>query len=441
MNLVMNSIRRRLLLWQIGALIVTGILASLITYSLAWDGFNRLRDYGLEQIAYSIVRHGVVAEGENADGIEIDPADRGQFVSQIWNADGSLEFSSIEGVGPPPQAPGMHRITWDGEEWRLYTLKDGGLTIQVGNPVTNRARIFSDIVPWLLLPLSILILSLGGLIWVSVSRGLAPLEQVRAEIGRRDAGSLAPLDTGHLPEELAPVIETLNELLRRLGATLDAQGRFVADAAHELRTPLTAVRLQAQLIGQVGDDAEREASIVRLMSGVDRAGHLVDQLLQLARLDPVAWNGQIEPVALDDMAREIVAALSAQADIRHIDLGIGECQPARCLGHAASLRAMLTNLVDNALRYIPEGGRVDVDVLNQDDAILLSVADNGPGIPVEERTRVFDRFYRGSGVEMPGSGLGLAIARQAVQMHGGRIALGDAPAGGTLVQVILPKRT
>lgn len=439
MNLVMNSIRRRLLLWQIGALIVTGILASLITYSLAWDGFNRLRDYGLEQIAYSIVRHGVVAEGENADGIEIDPADRGQFVSQIWNADGSLEFSSIEGVGPPPQAPGMHRITWDGEEWRLYTLKDGGLTIQVGNPVTNRALIFSEIIPWLLLPLSILIMSLGGLIWVSVSRGLAPLEQVRAEIGRRDAGSLAPLDTSHLPEELAPVIETLNELLRRLGATLDAQGRFVADAAHELRTPLTAVRLQAQLIGQVGDDAEREASIVRLMSGVDRAGHLVDQLLQLARLDPVAWHGHMVPVALDELVRQVVAAMSAQADVRRIDLGVGECQPVRLVGHAPSLHALLVNLVDNALRYIPEGGRVDVEVRDVGEAIRLSVADNGPGIPPVERERVFDRFYRGAGAVPHGSGLGLAIVRQTVEMHGGHVVLADARTGGLVVEVSLPK--
>lgn len=434
---MINSIRRRLLLWQIGALIVTGILASLITYSLAWDGFNRLRDYGLEQIAYSIVRHGVVAD---SDSDAVDPADRGQFVSQIWNADGSLGYSSLDGDGPPAQRAGMHRISWKGEEWHLYTLKDGGLTIQVGNPVTNRARIFSDIVPWLLLPLSLLILSLGGLIWVSVSRGLAPLELVRAEIGRRDAGSLTPLDASRLPEELAPVIETLNDLLARLNTALAAQGRFVADAAHELRTPLTAVRLQAQLLRQARDDAERAENVAQLIAGVDRAGHLIDQLLQLARLDPAAWHGQMAPLALDELVRQVVAATSAQADARRIDLGVGECHPARLVGHAPSLRAMLVNLVDNALRYIPKGGRVDVEVHDGGREILLSVADDGPGIPAAERDRVFDRFYRGAGVETPGSGLGLAIVRQIVDMHGGTVTLNDAATGGLMVQVTLPKR-
>jgi two-component system OmpR family sensor kinase len=436
----MNSIRRHLLFWQIGALIITGILASLITYSLAWDGFNRLRDYGLEQIAYSIVRHGVATDDENADNGEIDPADRGQFVSQIWNADGSLEFSSLENIGPPPQRPGMHRLTWQGEEWHLYTLNDGGLTIQVGNPITHRVRIFSDIAPWLLLPLSLLIVSLGSLIWVSVSRGLAPLEQVRAEIGRRDAGSLEPLDVSRLPVELAPVIGTLNDLLARLAAALAAQGRFVADAAHELRTPLTAVRLQAQLAAQADDDAGRQSSIASLLAGVDRAGHLIEQLLQLARLDPLAWNGQIEPVAVDEMARQVVAALSAQADARRIDLGIGECRPATLPGHGPSLHAMLANLVDNALRYIPEGGRVDVEVKDDGHDILLSVDDDGPGIPGTERDRVFDRFSRGAGVALPGSGLGLAIAKRAVEMHGGTILLDESPAGGLRVRVTLPKR-
>jgi len=431
----LTSIRRQLLLWQIGALLVTGLLASLITYSLAWDGFNRLRDYGLEQIAYSIVRHGVVSDDDKEAA---DPADRGQFVSQIWNADGSLAFSSIEGVGPPPQAAGMHTTFWHGDEWHLYTLKDGGLTIQVGNPVANRARIFADIIPWLMLPLSILILSLGGLIWISVGRGLAPLEQVRAEIGRRDAGSLAPLDSSRLPDEVAPVIETLNDLLARLSTALAAQGRFVADAAHELRTPLTAVRLQAQLTRQARDAAERETNIAQLIAGVDRAGHLIEQLLQLARLDPAAWSGRIEPIALDEMARQVVAALSAQADARHIDLGIGLCQQAVIHGHAPSLRAMLANLVDNALRYIPEGGRVDVEVRAGPNETSLSVVDNGPGIPLAERDRVFDRFYRGVDTQMPGSGLGLAIVRQAVEMHGGSIVLADTAGGGLTARVTLP---
>lgn len=433
----MTSIRRQLLLWQIGALLATGLLASVITYNLAWDGFNRIRDYGLEQIAYSIVRHGVVTDdGPNED----DPVDRGQFVSQIWNADGTLAYASIEGIGPPPQTPGMHTVAWQGEEWHIYTLKDGGLTIQVGNPVTKRARIFAGIIPWLLLPLSLFIIVLGGLIWVSVSRSLQPLERLRSDLRRRDVGSLSPLDEHGLPQEVAPLIQTLNDLLKRLDTALTLQGRFVADAAHELRTPLTAVRLQAQLARQAGNDSEREENHARLLAAIDRAAHLVEQLLQLARLEPAAWRGQAQPVAMHEIARGVVASLSSQADAKGIDLGLGVCEPVVIDGHAPGLQAMLTNLVDNALRYTQPGGRVDVELRVAGEQALLTVSDNGVGIPVAERERVFDRFYRVAGMETSGSGLGLAIVRQVAELHRGHVELDDAPGGGLLARIALPRR-
>lgn len=433
----MTSIRRQLLLWQIGALLATGLLASVITYNLAWDGFNRIRDYGLEQIAYSIVRHGVVTDdGPNED----DPVDRGQFVSQIWNADGTLAYASIEGVGPPPQTPGMHTVAWQGEEWHIYTLKDGGLTIQVGNPVTKRARIFAGIIPWLLLPLSLFIIVLGGLIWVSVSRSLQPLERLRSDLRRRDVGSLSPLDEHGLPQEVAPLIQTLNDLLKRLDTALTLQGRFVADAAHELRTPLTAVRLQAQLARQAGNDCEREENHACLLAAIDRAAHLVEQLLQLARLEPAAWRGQAQPVAMHEIARGVVASLSSQADAKGIDLGLGVCEPVVIDGHAPGLQAMLTNLVDNALRYTQPGGRVDVELRIAGEQALLTVSDNGVGIPVAERERVFDRFYRVAGMETSGSGLGLAIVRQVAELHRGHVELDDAPGGGLLARIALPRR-
>ena len=172
-----NSIRGRLLLWQISALLLTGLLASVITYMLAWDAFNRVRDYGLEQIAYSVVRHGI--EYDNEEEVRND---RGQFVSQIWTADGSLFFSSLEDVGPPRQTPGLHVIEWEGTQWRVFTLIEGGLTIQVATTSASRARRFAAIAPWLLLPLGVLVVVLGLLIRAAVSRALTPLKQV--QIGR-----------------------------------------------------------------------------------------------------------------------------------------------------------------------------------------------------------------------------------------------------------------
>ncbi len=429
----MNSIRGRLLLWQISALLLTGMLASGITYVLAWDAFNRIRDYGLEQIAYSVVRHGV--EYDNDEEVRND---RGQFVSQIWAVDGSLFYSSLADVGPPRQAPGLHILDWEGAEWRVYTLKEGGLTIQVATTSANRARRFATIAPWLLLPLGVLVVLLGLLIRAAVTRALAPLQQVRDEIGRRGVQSLHALDSRSMPDEVAPLVETLNDLLVRLDQALVSQRRFIADAAHELRTPLTAVKLQAQIARRADNLAERDAALTQLASGVDRAAHLVDQLLGMARLEPAARQAVFKPLALDALAKQTVADFSTLAEARDIDLGVVECAAITLTGQAESLRMMLGNLIDNAVRYTPRGGRVDVELREQDGMAQLSVSDNGPGIPVGERERVFERFQRLAGADIPGSGLGLAIVKQVVDLHGGGISLGDTPGGGLKVAIALP---
>ena len=430
----MNSIRGRLLVWQISALLLTAILASLITYLLAWDAFNRIRDYGLEQIAYSVVRHGV--EYENDEEVRND---HGQFVSQIWAVDGSLFYSSIGDKGPPRQPPGLHVVNWDNTQWRVYSLVEGGLTIQVSSSMANRTRRFAQIAPWLLLPLVSLVVILGLVIRTAVGRALAPLDQVRAEIGKRGALSLQPLDNHGLPEEVAPLVNTLNDLLGRLDRTMTAQREFIADAAHELRTPLTAVKLQAQIAQRATGAEERDGALSQLAQGVDRAGHLVDQLLGMARVEPEARRGAFQPVALDALIKQAVAAFSAQADARDIDLGVGACAPLTVNGHAESLRIMLGNLIDNALRYSPAGGQIDVELQFLAGTARLTVRDSGPGIPAGERERVFERFHRLAGADIPGSGLGLAIVRQVVVLHGGTIRLDDADAGGLLVEVALPQ--
>jgi len=429
----MNSIRGRLLLWQISALLLTGLLVSVITYVLAWDAFNRIRDYGLEQIAYSVVRHGV-----QYDDDEDVRNDRGQFVSQIWASDGSLLFSSLDDVGPPPQPLGMHVIKWNEAEWRIFSLKEGGLTIQVATTSASRVRKFASIAPWLLIPLVVLVLVLGLLIRAAVTRALAPLEQVRGEIGRRGVQSLHALDSRSLPDEVAPLVETLNDLLVRLDQALVSQRRFIADAAHELRTPLTAVKLQAQIARRTDNEAEREAALTQLASGVDRAAHLVEQLLGMARLEPAARQAVFAPLALDALVKQVVADFSSLAEARDIDLGVGECAAITLTGQAESLRMMLGNLVDNAVRYTPRGGRVDVELREQAGIARLSVSDSGPGIPAAERERVFERFQRLAGADIPGSGLGLSIVKQVVELHGGNIVLNTPSGGGLRVEIALP---
>lgn len=430
---MMNSIRGRLLLWQISALLLTGLLVSVITYVLAWDAFNRIRDYGLEQIAYSVVRHGV--EYENDDEVRND---RGQFVSQIWAADGSLFFSSLDDIGPPPQQPGLHVIEWENTEWRVYSLKEGGLTIQVATTSASRARRFASIAPWLLIPLGVLVVVLGLLIRAAVTRALAPLEQVRGEIGQRGVLRLHALDSRGMPDEVAPLVDALNNLLVRLDQAMVGQRSFIADAAHELRTPLTAVKLQAQIARRAETGEERDAALAQLSLGVDRAAHLVDQLLGIARLEPEASQATFTPVALDVLIKRAVADFSAQAEANDIDLGVGACPSLILSGRAEGLRMMLDNLIDNALRYSPRGGRVDVELRESNGNAILTLRDTGPGIPAAERERVFERFQRLAGADIPGSGLGLAIVRRVVAMHGGAIRLDDAAGGGLLVEITLP---
>lgn len=421
------------MLWQISALMLTGLLVSIITYLLAWEAFNKIRDYGLEQIAYSVVRHGV-----QYDDDEDVRNDRGQFVSQIWMADNSLFYSSIDEAAPPKQTPGLHVLHWQGTEWRIFTLQEGGMTIQVATTSASRSRKFASIAPWLLLPLVVLVVVLGLLIRAAVGRALAPLEQVRTEVSQRGVMSLHALDIRGMPDEIAPLVATLNDLLVHLDQALIAQRRFIADAAHELRSPLTAVKLQAQLASRAANDADREAALVQLAGGVERTAHLIDQLLHTASLEPATRQNAFEPVALDLLIKQVVANYSTQAEARQIDLGVGTCEALSVPGQSESLRMLFSNLIDNAVRYTPAGGRIDVELTSDSGTARIRVSDTGPGVPEAERERVFERFYRVPGTEVSGSGLGLSIAKQVALLHRGKIELEPTTGKGLTVQVRLP---
>jgi len=220
---------------------------------------------------------------------------------------------------------------------------------------------------------------------------------------------------------------------------MQAQREFIADAAHELRTPLTALQLQAQLLERATDEAERQAAMADLKHGLERSIHVVRQLLTLARQEPGASEPPVARVALADLVSQAVAASANTAAARNIDLGVAASDPAACVtGNAEALRTLLDNLVGNAVRYTPAGGRIDVSCGSSADHAWLEVSDNGPGIPAAERERVFDRFYRRSGQEVAGSGLGLAIVRAIADKHRAGIELTDAPGGGLRVRVDFP---
>jgi two-component system, OmpR family, sensor kinase len=251
------------------------------------------------------------------------------------------------------------------------------------------------------------------------------------------------LPAGNLPGEVQPLVGALNDLLGRLGAALERERGFMADAAHELRTPLTALYLQMGALARATTEAERADAMEKLSAGVQRAIRLVEQLLSLARQEPRAEVVR-RRVRFDDLAREVVAEMVPLADARKIDLGISASQPAYVLGDPEALRTLVRNLVDNAVRYTPVGGTVDVSVQESDGpgnshGTILRVVDTGPGIPADERQRVFDRFYRPPGTSPPGSGLGMAIVKAIADAHAASISLDNGPNGpGLAVSVSFP---
>jgi two-component system, OmpR family, sensor kinase len=281
---------------------------------------------------------------------------------------------------------------------------------------------------------------LGVAIWVIVGRGLMPLQRVTRALDTRHPEALDPLSDRRLPEEVRPVVRALNALLSRLSTALDTQKAFVADAAHELRTPLAAVQIQAQLVARAQDDATRTEALADLHEGIARATRLAEQLLALARSEP---DGKVAQAQIDLCAllESCVRAYVLVAQDRGVDLGIDSSEPATVSGDADSLRVMFNNLIDNATKYTPKGGRVDVVLKVQNGHPAVEIADTGPGIPQEERERVFDRFYRvGEGADraradVAGTGLGLAIVKRIADQHGAVVSLGESQAGGLKVIV------
>jgi two-component system OmpR family sensor kinase len=288
-----------------------------------------------------------------------------------------------------------------------------------------------------LLPFLLLMPVMALLIWLVVGRSLSPLHQLAQDVSRRSPDTLTPLPENRYPPELRPMLAALNNLLARLAQALATQRAFVADAAHELRTPLAALQLQLQLVERENSSAQAAPGFRKLHERLDRATHLVRQLLTLARQERHAGEPPHRKLDLQALIASTVSDHAPQAESKGVDLGLltppgGSAHPVIVSGDQDNLRIMLGNLIDNAIRYTPQGGRVDVSVTASGGDILLLVADNGPGIPEEDRRRVFDRFYRREGNGESGSGLGLFIAQTIAERHGATIVLDSTDGNGGL---------
>ncbi|MBC5783693.1 sensor histidine kinase N-terminal domain-containing protein [Ramlibacter sp. USB13] len=422
------SLRRRLLTLVLVAIAFVTVLQAGIAYRSALREADRMFDYHLEEVARSV--HG---------GIPFAPGEGGsEYSVQIWGPDGVTLYRS-QGLQMPSQAVlGFSDSRVNGVRLRIYTLQTTEHTIQIAQDLDARearARTLAlrAVTPVLLLA-PMLMLAVGA----AIGGSLRPLARMRRQVATRAARDLSPLSTDGVPEEVQPLVAELNALFARVQGTLEAQTHFVADAAHELRSPLTALRLQLQAAERARDETARQEAIVQLRAGIDRSIALVEQLLALARLEGQA-EGAREDVDLEELAREAVSALLPTAHARSIDLGLATTAPVRLAGSRDALHLILRNLLDNAVKYTPAGGRVDIALGRDAQGAWLAVEDSGPGIPEAERDRVFDRFYRVAGSEAEGSGLGLAIVRTVAERLGGQVRLARSEAlGGLRAEVRFP---
>jgi two-component system sensor histidine kinase QseC len=267
------------------------------------------------------------------------------------------------------------------------------------------------------------------LVWLNVTRGLRPLAALGRQVAQRDPGTLVALEMGEIPAEVEPLVENLNRLFERVAQLIENERRFTADASHELRTPLAALKIQAQVARAAASAAERTHALDNVIAGCDRATRLVQQLLTLARLDPDGLASKAESCDLQALARAAVAELAQFAYSKNVELDLADGAAVEAVGHAGLIAIVLRNLIDNAVRYSPQGGSVQVRAAATAGAATLTVTDQGPGIPADERSKVGQRFYRILGSEESGSGLGLSIVKRIAELHGASLALGEGEQG------------
>lgn len=434
---MLPSLRLRLFAFLLALAALTSVAVGGATYFSVRAEADELFDYHLQQMALSLRDQGRIADDESAVLANPDF----DYVVQVWTIDGvALYTSRPQGLTqalPPRTVLGFSDVDLDGATWRVYGAATPTRVVQVGQPLAVRRRLAAAAAGRSVLPIVVAAPVVAVGLWWLVGVSLAPLARVAAAARTRDAGSLEPLPTAGLPQEVEPLVASFNALLQRLQQAFAAQRAFVADAAHELRTPLTALKLQIGLLGDAHDAAERAQSLARLRAGVDRATHLVEQLLALARAEPDA----AAPTAVVDLAavaRDALADAEPLAARHGVEIALDAPAPVAVTGDAQALRSALRNLLDNAVKY---GGRhVALSVRADGDGWRVRVDDDGPGIAPERRGSMFERFQRGEAHDATGSGLGLAIVRAVAARHRATVELATSRLGGLAVELRGPLR-
>lgn len=417
----MTSIRRWLLGWLICGLAAASGIAAFGIFHTAREEANELFDYELRTVALSLPSNLETAETVEQQGSEFEGISDDRILIEIWDKGGSLVYHSRLSPVLARLPAGIRTIERGEAHWRVLGLQQPERFVQVAQPVSVREALALHLALHTLWPLGLLMPVTIVLVLFVVARGLAPIGGLSRSLATRSLDSLEPLRLdGQVPVEIRPLVDALNDLLQRLNAASQAQRTFIADAAHELRSPLAALKLQLQAASNNGTLKDDGQTIERIDTRLNRIIRLVQQLLTLAREDANPANEGVS-VSLRKIGEQAVSDFSLLAEQKQIDLGlefrhpVTQDNPCNVLADPHGVSVLLNNLIDNAIRYTPQGGRVDVVLCLTGERLGFDVVDTGPGIPERELERVLDRFYRGEHTKGTGSGLGLAIAARIAQ--------------------------
>jgi len=440
-----NSLRARLIAGVVGLVTVIWLGVTLAAWLETRHETEEILDAHLAQAAALLTAF----VGHEADELDEHlPTNRylHKVTFQVWDGGRKLLVHSANAPDHRLSASdhGFSDASFDGDRWRVFSQwsDDGRYLVQVGETFDVRDDISRELAGHLLAPLAVALPLLALGLALLIGRGLRPLSTLADDIGRRDANRLDQVDTARAPSELKPVLDRLNQLFARLSRSIELERRFTADTAHELRTPLAAMRTHAQVAQGATSVDEREAAISHVIEATDRATHLLEQLLTLARLDAPAASQSFVACDLRQIARTVLAAAAPAALLKQIEVELVEGPSVAVPGDPTLLGVLLRNLIDNAVRYSPPKVGVGVTAgLTAAGEPFVAVSDQGPGIPPAERSRVLDRFHRIAGSGASGSGLGLSIVARIAELHGARLELDSSPDGkGLGARVVFSSR-
>ncbi|QGZ66614.1 ATP-binding protein [Paraburkholderia acidisoli] len=430
----MTSIRRRLLGWLICGFAAGSAIAGAGIFHTARGEASELFDYELRAVALSMPVSTESARAVEQAGPGFDQLADDRILIETWDGAGAPAYRS-QNTSLPRYPAGFSTIEHDEVHWRVFGVAQPGRFVQVAQPVSVRNRLALRLALHTLWPLALLVPVAIVLVLVVVSRGLAPVRSLSSLLATRSATTLEPLSIDRtVPVELRPLVESLNDLLLRLSAASQAQHTFIADAAHELRTPLAALKLQWQAAMHDGTLSGEARTLERMSTRLNRTIRLVHQLLTLAREDAQS-AAKTSRISLRRLCEQAIGDFSLLAEEKGIDLGLDTRPPLTptdaCDTSAdlSGISILLNNLLDNAIRYTPAGGRIDVVLTRTEHGLGFDIVDNGPGIPESDLERVLDRFYRGEHAHGTGSGLGLSIATRIAQRNALVFTLRNNPEG------------